>query len=106
MLLLLDRNKKQDPVFICVCTRDHLWEWIIQEDLRVLEKDSSESKVLTITINSKLEQAFECSKEQSSSSIVIRVYKCVGPVDLKWNSTAFPFSEKSDIFPKLLAIKR
>ena len=34
----------------------------------VLDKDSSELKVLAITINSKVKQAFECSREQSSSS--------------------------------------
>ena len=34
----------------------------------MLEKDSSELKVLAITINSKVKQAFECSKEQSSWS--------------------------------------
>ena len=38
----------------------------------VLDKDSSELKVLAISINSKAKQAFECNREQSSSSWIIQ----------------------------------
>ena len=38
----------------------------------VLDKDSSELKVLAISINSKVKQAFECNREQSSSSWIIQ----------------------------------
>ena len=43
----------------------------------MLDKDSPELKVLAITINSKVGQAFECSTEQPSSSLWLKLFEMI-----------------------------
>ena len=63
-----------------VCTRFPMStsaNWKIWLMCFMLDKDSPELKVLAVTINSKLEQAFECSTEQSSSSLRLKLFETV-----------------------------
>ena len=91
-----------------VCVHVHTCEnGLFKRNRECLKKDSSESKVLTITINSKkLEQAFEFGKEQSPSSIVIKVHKSryLWSIRLKVEQYCFSIFRKSDIFPRWSAI--